>query len=803
MAKSDAPEQKTVSKSAYRQPVTPEGLKAIEAGTLTWLDDEMYNNLNTGVLEQYLEEKNLEESFEVSHWNTQKVLIGIAIGAVFSGVTAYIGLKLGLAISAAWYIAYLLGMALKWSPSEVNIATSATTGATHASTGFIFTFPAIFLLASQPAYALADGPLVNLEDGEAFTLAFIGIVASMFAGFLGVMYFIIFRRVWLVEDPLPLPGFEATLKMLDISSDVSTGAVEHARDSLKTIGLWTVVTMVGLFLVEYPLIWANDRKVALLDFIAESIHYGDIGLATFYSNGKIHQPSGTTDGVSLGYTHWSGDAWNPFSYTYVGVALTPSMFAIGWFMKARVAFLVNLGTLVGWLFLVPLAVGLNVPVYEAQLGASVPVQDYHATMNAFNPAKYSSPTGAAQMVIFAKTVRTIAIGAIVGGGMFGLAKMWRTFANIFTDIGAAFKGDGSQEYMEGKGWYEWPLKHIPIFMGITFFAMIIIFSIGGFSPLSALVFASVLILTTFMLGAIAVRVMGETGIEPVSGTSFIVLLMLLGVFLNAQELLDLNTQDAVLLGLVGTTVFGSAISMSGTVIGDYKNSLYIGNRPYHISKGNIMGVVPGAIIGAGVAIFLSIQLAEGRIQLIAPQANAFATFSVIFAEGQGDLMLLALGFLLGMFVEWATGMGTSFGLGMYLDVPHTLPMLIGGVARDRWEDKKLQPRIDALKEKEGTTVAEKQRALILLSTFMVAAGLLTGEAFFGTESSILSFIDSVWYDDDGAKTIMGIENFANSGAWYAIRMGGLIFLNVSIGALIYYLFKRAGVIGGDSSPAEA
>jgi uncharacterized oligopeptide transporter (OPT) family protein len=803
MAKSDAPEEKTVSKSAYRQPVTPEGLKAIEAGTLTWLDDEMYNNLNTGVLEQYLEEKNLEESFEVSHWNTQKVLIGIAIGAVFSGVTAYIGLKLGLAISAAWYIAYLLGMALKWSPSEVNIATSATTGATHASTGFIFTFPAIFLLASQPAYALADGPLVNLEDGEAFTLAFIGIVASMFAGFLGVMYFIIFRRVWLVEDPLPLPGFEATLKMLDISSDVSTGAVEHARDSLKTIGLWTVVTMVGLFLVEYPLIWANDRKIALLDFIAESIHYGDIGLATLYSNGKIHQPSGTTAGVSLGYTHWSGDAWNPFSYTYVGVALTPSMFAIGWFMKARVAFLVNLGTLVGWLFLVPLAVGLNVPVYEAQLGASVPVQDYHATMNAFNPAKYPSPTGAAQMVIFAKTVRTIAIGAIVGGGMFGLAKMWRTFANIFTDIGAAFKGDGSQEYMEGKGWYEWPLKHIPIFMGITFFAMIIIFSIGGFSPLSALVFASVLILTTFMLGAIAVRVMGETGIEPVSGTSFIVLLMLLGVFLNAQELLDLNTQDAVLLGLVGTTVFGSAISMSGTVIGDYKNSLYIGNRPYHISKGNIMGVVPGAIIGAGVAIFLSIQLAEGRIQLIAPQANAFATFSVIFAEGQGDLMLLALGFLLGMFVEWATGMGTSFGLGMYLDVPHTLPMLIGGVARDRWEDKKLQPRIDALKEKEGTTVAEKQRALILLSTFMVAAGLLTGEAFFGTESSILSFIDSVWYDDDGAKTIMGIENFANSGAWYAIRMGGLIFLNVSIGALIYYLFKRAGVIGGDSSPAEA
>ncbi|MBT3477228.1 MAG: hypothetical protein HN458_04740 [Euryarchaeota archaeon] len=782
-----------VEKSAYRQPVTPQGLKAIEKGTLTWLDDDMYNNLNTGVLEQYLEEKNLEESFEVSHWSTPKVFYGIAIGAVFSGVTAYIGLKLGLAISAAWYIAYLLGMALKWSPSEVNIATSATTGATHASTGFIFTFPAIFLLASDPKYFLADGPLIS--NADTFNLAFVGIVASMFAGFLGIMYFIIFRRVWLVEDPLPLPGFEATLKMLDIASDVNTGAVEHARASLKTIGWWTTITMGGLFLVEYPLVWASGKKWALLDFLAEKGHIGEYGLATFYSKGKIHQPSGIDEatGESLNYTQWSeGTAWNPFAYTYIGVALTPSMFAIGWFMKTRVAFLVNLGTLVGWFFLVPAVVYFNFPIYDASLQASIPIQDYA-----------DGGSASLQMIAFSKSVRTIAIGSIVGGGMFGLAKMWKTFVNIFADIGSAFKGEGSQEYMEGKGWYEWPLKHIPIFMGITFLAMILIFTIGGFSILASLVFATVLILTTFLLGAIAVRVMGETGIEPVSGTSFIVLLMLLGVFLNAQDLLQLNTQDAVLLGLVGTTVFGSAISMSGTVIGDYKNSLYIGNRPYHISKGNIMGVIPGAIIGAGVAIFLSKQLADGTIDLMAPQANAFATFSVIFAEREGDLVLLALGFLLGMFVEWGTGMGTSFGLGMYLDVPHTLPMLIGGYSRDKWEEKRLTPKIEAIKEKDGATAAEKQRALILLSTFMVAAGLLTGEAFFGTESSILSFIDSLWIatPDNETGTFFGIDEFSSSVQWYIGRMVGFIGLNLAIGGGIYYLFKRAGVIGGESVDA--
>ena len=164
---------------------------------------------------------------------------------------------------------------------------------------------------------------------------------------------------------------------------------------------------------------------------------------------------------------------------------------------------------------------------------------------------------------------------------------------------------------------------------------------------------------------------------------------------------------------------------------------------------------------------------------------------MIFAEGQGDLTLLFLGFMLGVFVEWATGMGTSFGLGMYLDVPHTLPMLIGGVARDKWEDKKLKPRIEAIKEEEGVVVAEKKRALILLGTFMVAAGLLTGEAFFGTESSILSFIDSLWDPE-----------FGSSLEWHIARLGGFVALNAGIGFLIYWLFKRAGVIGGKTQDAE-
>jgi uncharacterized oligopeptide transporter (OPT) family protein len=766
-----------VERSAYRQPVTASGLEAIESGTLTWLDEDMYNNLNTGLLEQYLEEKNLNESFEISHWDTRKVLIGILVGAVFSGVTAYIGLKIGLAVSAAWYVAYLLGMALQWSPSEVNIATSATTGATNASIGFIFTFPAIFLLAYSDDYKVGDGHLLSSVD--TLNLAFIGITASMFAGFLGVMYFIIFRRVWLVEDPLPMPGFEATLKMLDISSDVSSGSAEAARDSLRTVGIWTVLTMGLMFVIDYPIRWS--KKIAgvpssIADWFAMTLSGERWGLASVYTERWIHQPSELVEGHAPYNGITTYEQGNPMSYTFLGIEISPTLFAIGWFMKFRAALLVNLGAILAWFWLIPLAVMQDVPVYDPEQGMYVNITELGPTV---------------QWQAFGSIVRTVAIGAILGGGFLGLFKMAPTFIGIFGDITQAFSGEQGDEFVEGKGWYEWPLYHIPIFMGISFFAITVIFVLGGYPVIPSLIFSVVLLSTTFLLGAIAVRVMGETGIEPVSGTSFIVLLILLMVFLNLD--VGLTKEESILMSLVGTTVFGSAISMSGTVVGDYKNSLYIGNRPYHISKGNIMGVVPGAILGAGVAIFLSKLLADGTIDLLAPQANAFAYFTIILAEGQGNWSALLIGMALGAFAEWATGMGTSFGLGMYLPTPATFPMLIGGAYRSWWEKRRLKPVVESVRQEEGGAAAEKRGAQMLLLTFMIAAGALTGEAFYGVEAAVLAVLDEI---------SIGGQVLSLYSWWPYARLFGFVIINVFLGAMVYMLFSKAGIIGGDGTGGE-
>ena len=147
------------------------------------------------------------------------------------------------------------------------------------------------------------------------------------------------------------------------------------------------------------------------------------------------------------------------------------------------------------------------------------------------------------------------------------------------------------------------------------------------------------------------------------------------------------------------------------------------------------------------------------------------------------MLTLALGFLLGAFIEWVTGMGTAFGLGMYLPTPYTFPMMIGGAGRDWWQANRLEPVVDQIREQEGSAQAESRSALILLTTFMIAAGALTGEAFFGVESAILAVIDELPI----------AESFGDS--YWIVRLVGFTFINIIIFGGIYWLFKRAGFFG--------
>ncbi len=681
-----------VRKSSYRLPPTPKGIKAIENGTLDYFEMDVWDNLNTGLLEEYLDEKNRRESFERSRFDWFKVGIGIAIGTVFAIITQYVGLKVGLAVSGSWYVAYLIGIWLKWEPSELNIATGASTGATYISTGFIFTFPAMYLLSNHEttgSYVIG----VDAASSEYIYLIndiptmFVALVATILAGFLGVLYFIIFRRIWLVDDPLHVPGIEATLQLLEMSKNITSGAADKAQHAMKLILYSSLATGIFTFFKDFP-INMDGKDEPLMDHA-----FGGDLMSEWYHEGNIQQPLQSA------------------KYTWMNFGLIPIEVGIGWFMRFRVALLVSLGTLITWFLIIPMAVFFDVPIYDPKYSDPYPLTE------AFIPA----------IIGYGRIARFIAIGTILGGGLTALIKNAPIFKSIFGDLRKAIGGDESEagSYIEGKGWYEWPLSHI-FFMAIFAFISIAIVFATEFNFSASIIFALVLVVTTFFLGAIAVKVMGETGTEPVSGTSFIVLLFLVILF---KYVLNLPREETAIMAIIGTTVFGGAISMSGDIIFDFKAGLYIGNRPYHLMKGELTGIVPGAIVSIIGAAILGKGLADGTLELPAPQAHAFATvLQLLFSDNAIGFIitLLAIGIIIGIWAELATGMGTAFGLGMYFPLFVTTPILLGGFLRDMWEEFVLE------RDAKKYEYTDNEKTMKRLDTYMLATGLIVGEAIAGT-----------------------------------------------------------------------
>ena len=110
-----------------RAPVTPKGLELIEKGELEPFDPEIYPNMNTGTLEEYLENRNRKRSFGTSEFRwIRLIILIIVVGIPFTFITQYIALKAGMVLSSVFYVSYIVGIAFKWKPREVNIVSSAT-----------------------------------------------------------------------------------------------------------------------------------------------------------------------------------------------------------------------------------------------------------------------------------------------------------------------------------------------------------------------------------------------------------------------------------------------------------------------------------------------------------------------------------------------------------------------------------------------------------------------------------------------------------------------------------------------------
>jgi putative OPT family oligopeptide transporter len=124
------------------------------------------------------------------------ILIGIVLAIVFGAANAYLGLIIGMTISASIPAAVISmsiirGMLRRNSILENNIAQTMTTAGEALASGAIFTLPALFMWNTNP---------------HLFTISLIVLTG----GFLGVLFMIPLRRMLIVKEHKTLPYPEGT-----------------------------------------------------------------------------------------------------------------------------------------------------------------------------------------------------------------------------------------------------------------------------------------------------------------------------------------------------------------------------------------------------------------------------------------------------------------------------------------------------------------------------------------------------------------------------------------------------------------
>lgn len=132
---------------------------------------------------------------DMPEFTFKSVLVGIAIGIVFGAANAYLGLKVGLTVSAS-IPAAVMGVAAfklfgKGSILEANIVQTVGSAGESVAAGVIFTIPALFMWG------------VSVDQLQICILALLG-------GLLGVLFMIPLRRYLIVKEHGKLPYPEGT-----------------------------------------------------------------------------------------------------------------------------------------------------------------------------------------------------------------------------------------------------------------------------------------------------------------------------------------------------------------------------------------------------------------------------------------------------------------------------------------------------------------------------------------------------------------------------------------------------------------
>ncbi len=578
------------------------------------------------------------------------------------------------------------------------------------------------IVAGGSVFTMPAIYILGLEHRSSFWQIFL---VPLLGAFLGVFFLAPFRRYFVkdLHGKLPFPEGRATTEILVAGKRGGRSAV----------------------VLSY-----SAALAAAFDFVGPSLK----GWAEVFSTASIGALSSVTNRFKAVFT----------------MNTSAAVFGLGYIMGLDYALIIMAGSMVSFLVLVPVF---------AYLGQFIP----GAISAGVEPL---SKLGAEE--IFFNYVRPIGIGGIFCAGILSILKMSPVIVQATRQAlgevvrlakGHAPSGDGDRTDRA------LPMSAVLGGILLTGAAVLLYFRFSvlkGTPGATRLAFVStgLTLLIAFLFAAVSAWAIAMISITPISGMTLTTLI----VTAIALSSLGLTGESGMLQTLLIGGVVCTALSMSGSLVTQYKIGYWLGATPRRIELWNLAGSVVASAATTAVIILMAKVYGFSPSPLHAnplpaPQPNAMAAvLRGVMGDAGAPWLLYAIGGVFAVSAEMCGVSGLAFALGMYLPMELNSPLVYGAFVAWLLQRSSKDERLAKARHEKGT---------------LIASGFIAGGALVGVLAAVLQFFE----DKYRVILVPDLTKLGGIGAWLGSwgNWNGLaVFL--ALGLWVYLVSRRETVEEG-------
>ncbi|RKY56380.1 MAG: oligopeptide transporter, OPT family [Candidatus Neomarinimicrobiota bacterium] len=607
---------------------------------------------------------------------------GLFYSVLFSMAAAYLGLKIGQVFEAAIPIAILavgLSALLKRKNAlQENViiqSIGASSGVVVA--GAIFTIPGLYILGLDASFY------------QIF-------LASLFGGFLGILFLIPFRKYFVKDMHGEFPFPEATATTEVLIAGESGGEQAKILVGAAAIG--------GIY----------DFFVSGFGFWKEVVSTQVFGWG-----------QALADKVKL----------------VLKINIGAAVMGLGYIVGLRYATIIAAGSFLAWWVLIPVVYFIGQYIPTPILQSVKPIADM------------------CPQEIFSDYVRHIGIGGIACAGIIGILKSSKIIGGAFKlavgEIIGSKHGNGTNSVRRTQ--LDIKMKWVTVLLILSLIGTFLFFYFGvvELNFVHAIVGILIFLIIAFLFTTVAARAIAIVGTNPVSGMTLMTLILSSVILVRV----GLSGSQGMLAALIIGGVVCTALSMAGGFITDLKIGYWLGTTPRKQERFKFLGTLFSAASVGVVILILYKTYGFGPGGLEAPQASAMAAvLKPLMTGAQAPWLMYLAGVFLAIILELVGIPPLAFALGMYLPIYLNTPILAGGLIAHFVAKSTKDEELSKKRKEKGTLIASGFIAggaiMGVLSAFIVFIGKQ-----FRPDWTLMTAIGTEHWVESSPSEILGFVMF--------------------------------------------